>query len=129
MRLTKLSPRKVLNKAYLKEKVKQSDIDLFKVNLKGLMESLDRPEHEEHLKNEVTTFLYDTYYKGINKVNTKGRIDLAIYEESKPVVLIEAKRPGAAEMVTQDDLNKKALHELILYYLQERIDHNNTDIK
>ena len=129
MRLTLLIPKKALNQAYLKEKVKQSDIDLFKENLRSLLESVDKPESEEHAKNEVITFLYDTYYKGINKINTKGRIDLAIYEVTKPVVLIEAKRPGAVEMITKSDFNKKALHELILYYLQERVEENNTDIK
>ena len=81
------------------------------------------------MKNLVTKFLYDTYYHGKNQINTKGRIDLAIYEDKKPVVIIEAKRPSSSDMVSVDDLNTKATHELMLYYLQERVDHGNIDIK
>ncbi|MDZ7650275.1 MAG: hypothetical protein U5K54_25820 [Cytophagales bacterium] len=50
-------------------------------------------------------------------------------EDKRPVVIIEAKRPASQDMVTADDLNKKATHELLLYYLQERVDHGNIDIK
>ena len=32
-------------------------------------------------------------------------------------------------MVTFDNLNRKAMHEIILYYLRERIEHHNNDIK
>lgn len=129
MKLTALKPRKVLKKGYLKEGVDKSSIDLFKNNLQTLVSGINESESEEHVKNDITKFLYDTYYNGVNKINTKGRIDLAIYEDDKPMICIEAKRPGSSEMITKDDFNKKALHELILYYLQERIEENNTDIK
>jgi adenine-specific DNA-methyltransferase len=86
-------------------------------------------ESEEHVKNNVTNFLYETYYQGKNQINTKGRIDLAIYEDKKPVVIIEAKRPSSPDMVSVKNLNAKAVHELVLYYLRERIDEGNTDVK
>lgn len=124
-----LSPKQSLNKAYLKEKVTRANIELFKKNLLEFLDGINEQESEEHVKNVVTKFLYDTYYNGKNKINTKGRIDLAIYEDDKPVVIIEAKRPASPEMVTVKDLNTKAIHELVLYYLQERIDHANIDIK
>lgn len=129
MVLSKLTPKQSLNKAYLKEKVTRASIELFKKNLVEFLNGIDEKESEENAKNLVTKFLYDTYYHGKNKINTKGRIDLAIYESEKPVVIIEAKRPGSSEMVTVDDLNKRSTHELILYYLQERVDHGNIDIK
>ena len=129
MDLIQLTPKQSLNKAYLKEKVTRTEIESFKANLVEFLNNVNEKETEEYFKNLVTKFLYDTYYGGKNQINTKGRIDLAIYENSKPVVIIEAKRPGASEMVTQKDLNKKALHELMLYYLQERVDHSNIDIK
>lgn len=129
MVLSKLSPKQSLNKAYLKEKVTRANIELFKKNLVEFLNGIDEKESEENAKNIVTKFLYDTYYHGKNKINTKGRIDLAIYEAEKPVVIIEAKRPGSSEMVTVDDLNKRSTHELMLYYLQERVEHGNIDIK
>ncbi len=124
-----LSPNQSLNKAYRKEKVARKDIELFKSKLAEFLESINEKESEEHVKNNVTKFLYETYYQGKNQINTKGRIDLAIYEDKKPVVIIEAKRPNSPDMVSSKNLNAKAMHELILYYLRERIEEGNNDIK
>lgn len=131
MVLSLLTPKQSLNKAYLKEKVTRANIELFKKNLIEFLEGLseNEKESEEHVKNLITKFLDSTYYSGKNKINTSGRIDLAIYEDKKPVVIFEAKRPTSPDMVTVDDINKKATHELMLYYLQERVDHGNIDIK
>ena len=129
MKLNAITPNRSINKAYRKEKVGRSDIELFKKNLKEFLASINEKESEEHVKNNVTNFLYQTYYQGKNQINTKGRIDLAIYEEKKPVVIIEAKRPNSTDMVSLKNLNAKAMHELMLYYLRERIEEGNTDIK
>jgi hypothetical protein len=131
MILDKLAPKQSLNKAYLKEKVTRANIELFKKNLIEFLDGLseNEKESEEHVKNLITKFLDSTYYNGKNKINTSGRIDLAIYEDKKPVVIFEAKRPTSPDMVSVEDLNKKATHELMLYYLQERVDHGNIDIK
>lgn len=129
MPLIQQTPKQSLNKAYLKEKVTRANIELFKKNLVEFLDAINEKESEEYVKNLVTKFLYDTYYNGKNQINTKGRIDLAIYEDKKPVVIIEAKRPSSPDMVSIDNLNTKAIHELMLYYLQERVDHGNIDIK
>lgn len=129
MKLVTVTARQSLNKAYQKEKVSRSEIEKFKKGLGEFLNNIDEKESEEHAKNLVTKFLYDTYYNGKNQINTKGRIDLAIYEDKNPVVIIETKRPKSLEMVTKSDLNKDAMHKLILYYLQERIIHSNIDIK
>lgn len=129
MNLKSIDPKRSLNKAYLKEKVTRSSIEIFKKNLAELLDGINEKESEEHVKNNVTKFLYNTYYNGKNQINTKGRIDLAIYEDKKPVVIIEAKRPNSPDMVSVTNLNAKAMHELMLYYLRERIDEGNTDIK
>src|SRR5699024_8990587 len=59
--------------------------------------------------------------------------DLAIHNgktRKSPVgVIIEAKRPSNREMITAEDYNRKAFHESILYYLRERIEHDNDSIK
>src|SRR6185369_10916936 len=119
MHLIQLTPKQSLNKAYVKEKVTRANIDLFKKNLTEFLDSIDVKESEENAKNPVIKFLYDTYYNGKNKINTKGRIDLAIYEDEKPVVIFEAKLPDSSGMVDVNDLNAKAFHQLMLYYLQE----------
>ena len=134
MHLEKLKPKQTLNPAFRRHRPSRTEINLFKNNLETFIEKVDETESEEHLKNIIRDFLLDTYYKGINEVNTKGRQDLAIYNgksnESKVGVIIEAKRPkNSAEWFKGDSANCKAFHELILYYLRERVNQNNIDIK
>ena len=133
MQLTLLSPRKSLNKAYLKVKPSRSAIELFKVNLIKLLDGLDESESEEHVKNDLSDFLKNTFFQKFY-INTKGRNDLVIHNgpdaKSFAGVLIEAKKPSNKfEMIRQDNLNAKAFHELILYYLRERITNHNLEIK
>lgn len=134
MQLTRLSPRKALNKAYLKVKPTRSEIEHFKRNLIGLLDGLNESESEEHNKNDVGDFLKNTFYHPRFYINTKDRTDLVIHigPESKSLagVLIEAKKPSnKAEMIRSDNMNAKAFHELILYYLRERITKLNLEIK
>ena len=134
MKLQIQSPKQSLNKAYLKEKISRSDIELFKMNLALLLSKINEHESEEHHKNLISDFLKDTWYKDFHEINTRGREDLVIHtgKTSKdPVgVLLEVKKPtNKSEMISESKPNVKALQELILYYLQERIDHNNIDIK
>jgi len=133
MVLTQLTPRKSLNKAYLKVKPSRSAIELFKANLIKLIDGLDESESEEHVKNDLSDFLKNTYFQKFY-INTKGRNDLVIHNgpdaKSFAGVLIEAKKPSNKfEMIRQYNLNAKAFHELILYYLRERITNHNLEIK
>lgn len=52
-----LPPRKALNKAFLKEKVSRSNIELFKQNLITLLDNIDEKESEENVKNQLQDFL------------------------------------------------------------------------
>ena len=78
MKLTLISPAKSLSKTYLKS-LKHEQIELFKSNLTRLFERIRTEEHEEHLKNIVSDFLKDTWYKQTNEINTSGRADLVIH--------------------------------------------------
>ncbi|OGU13782.1 MAG: hypothetical protein A2076_15400 [Geobacteraceae bacterium GWC2_53_11] len=83
-----------------------------------MFERIRSGEHEEHLKNIVSDFLKDTWYKQTNEINTSGRTDLVIHNgksSSDTVgVLIEVKRPdNNSEMISPDKPNTKALHELL----------------
>jgi hypothetical protein len=134
MKLELIKPIKALNKAYLKEKVSRNHIELFKKNLHQLLSRINEQESEEHLKNVIADFLKDTWYKDQFEINTKDRNDLVIHTgktTKEPVgVILEVKKPSnKSEMMTGLRPNSKALQELILYYLRERFDHNNTDIK
>lgn len=134
MQLVSLSPRQSLNKAYLKVKPTRSNIERFKINLIGLLDGLDENESEEHNKNDLGDFLKNTFYHPKFYINTKDRTDLVIHNgvdaKSFAGVLIEAKKPSnKTEMIQPDNLKAKAFHELILYYLRERINNHNLEIK
>lgn len=121
-----MKPRKVLNKAFLKVKPNRTEIESFKCNLIKLLGKIDEIEREENQKNHLRDFLRDTYYKENHEINTKDTKDLVIHHgktnKTDVGVIIEAKRPSnKSEMIKTDDINKRAFHELMLYYLRERI--------
>ncbi len=134
-----ISPLKA-TKALVRQPVLRSEMDVFKANLIVLLDKINtidqRPkdESEEHLKNDLRDFLRDTYYRGTHAINTKDKKDLVIHTgkstDSDVGVIVEAKRPtNVAEMISADNFNKKALHELVLYYLDERSHVENTQLK
>jgi adenine-specific DNA-methyltransferase len=134
MQLTVLSPRKSLNKAYLKVKPNRTEIDVFKSNFNQLLDQIDEMESEEFHKNLISDFLKDTYYKQNHFINTKGRNDLVIHNgkdaKSSVGVIIEAKKySNKSEMVSKNNLNTKAFQELVLYFLRERITGKNLEVK
>jgi adenine-specific DNA-methyltransferase len=127
MNLNSQTPQKTL-KAFLKQRLLRSEMDKFKSNLKQLLDEIKAPHNnktEEHLKAYLRDFLLLTYYTKTNAINTHENQDLVIHlgktTAEKVGVIIETKRPSnASEMISKDSPNKKALHELILYYLNER---------
>jgi hypothetical protein len=129
-----LSPRKALNPAFLKLKPHRDEIEDFKANLLQLIGHINEAESEEFHKNLVQDFLKKTYYDPDHFINTKDRKDLVIHTGKKadsPVgVIIEAKSPtNKYEMCSKDSINVKALQELLLYYLRERVSLKNIDLK
>ncbi len=121
-----------LSVSYQIEKIGKSELDLFKKNLVEYLSKINPAEHEENAKYPVRDFLRDTFFKDKNEINTKGRIDFAVYEGEQPVVIIETKRASAKtdpDMVRAGNLNAKAMYQLVLYFLEERIQHNNINIK
>src|SRR5690554_798732 len=134
MKINRLNPKKALNKAFLKVKPNRTEIEHFKTNLIQLLDRIDHAESEDFHKNLVIDFLKKTYYDPNHFINTKGRNDLVIHTEDKAKsavgVIVETKSPSnRAEMVTTEKLNTKAFHELVLYYLRERITEKNLEVK
>ncbi|MDO8550949.1 MAG: hypothetical protein Q7S39_12480, partial [Ignavibacteria bacterium] len=131
--LNLISLKKSINKAYLKIKPIREDFQNFKNELQKFFSLINDKESEEHNKNFVRDFLINTFYSE-KSVNTKGRTDLAIHLDktggSFVGVIIEAKSSvNKSDMISEDNLNCKAMHEVILYYLRERIEHKNDEIK
>ncbi|WP_236630639.1 DUF7149 domain-containing protein [Aphanizomenon flos-aquae] len=134
MNFHKMQPRESLNKAFLKVKPNRNDIENFKKNLHSLIEKINESESEEFHKNLIGDFLKNTYYGTNHFINTKGRNDFVIHNakdaKSKVGVILEAKKPtNKSEMLKADNLNTKALQELVLYFLRERLTEKNLEIK
>ena len=139
MKLLTQSPKKAL-KAFLKQRPSADEGIKFKKNLiellnkTNIIEKQPKDETEEHLKNNLRDFLRDTYYIDTNAINTKDKKDLVIHisksTNTDVAVIIEAKRPSnKVEMITENNLHKKAFYELIFYYLTERNAKENIVLK
>lgn len=123
---------KIINKAYLREDIDTDSFEKFKNAVSAMFANL-KPceEEEEYNKNVIADMLRDSFYptsKGY-MINIRNKTDMAIYDHDKPVVLFEAKNPGKQDMVSEDNLNTKAMHQIIYYYLREAVEKDNTDIR
>lgn len=88
--------------------------------------------HEQHVRD----FLKEAFYKGEHYIGKKdeNNTDLCIFaennEDSAAQVLIECKNPKKDndEMISDDYLNRRGLHEVITYYLDE-LSRGNYEVK
>ena len=132
--------RKYTPSEFLKEKklreilVEKELLDKFKEALSNHLPPKPDADPESNYSSSVQALLDDTFYKGKNKIKQRKGVntDLNIFEDnttsSLPVVLIEMKKPSAQkDMLSLKDLNRKALHELVLYYLTELVDNNHNN--
>ncbi|MBK9934275.1 MAG: class I SAM-dependent DNA methyltransferase [Cytophagaceae bacterium] len=132
--MASIKPRKSLNPAFLKIKPGRAAIELFKAKLIELLDLTDNNKSEEFHKNLLSEFLKRTGFEGRFFINTKDRNDLVIHTEHSPDtpvgVIIETKKPGnKTEMPREGQLNSKAVQELVLYFLRERITGKNNSVK
>ena len=132
--MLELTIAKSLNKAYRQTPVDRAAFDNFKKQLHFLYEQISSINTEEKLKGDLMDFLKMSFYGQTYKVSPNGDIDCAIHLGSSiddPVgVIFEVKTPtNKSEMITKEDLNRKALQELLLYYLRERHTKKNFQLK
>jgi hypothetical protein len=132
--MTRLNIRQSLNYAFLKIKPHREAIAHFKTHANKLLNAINTNESEEYHKNLLADFLKDIYYRDQHYINTKGHNDLVIHNEKDASsfvgVIIETKKSSnKTEMLSCDNINKKAMQELVLYYLRERISHKNLHLK
>ena len=129
----KIKPRQALSKAFLRIKPIRNEFEMFKRNLITLLDQIDENEREEFHKNILTDFLKNTYYGADYLINIKASNDLVIYNgkdtKSNVGVILEAKKVNNNEMLKVNNLNTKALQQLVLYFLRERITNKNLEIK
>ncbi len=99
-------------------------IENFEKEINSLLENAPRRDGEEFQKNEINSFLKNTYGY---KCNTDEKVDSAIYADGEVRVLIEVK---ALDNKTEFPKNRenplsKAFCQMVLYFLKE-IENNNS---
>lgn len=138
MQIETISARRAVDNAFLQESITKTEFETFRRRLLKLLnqadEAVEDGESEEHLKGLIKPFLNNTNFEEKYYINTKKDQDLAIYNgKSKKTdvgVIIEAKKPSnRSQMITKADVNKKGFQQSIFYYLRERIDNGNEDIR
>ena len=122
-----------ISKAYRQVPIAISDIKVFRTAINTFYLSLSNYGKEGNLETYLRDFLRSTFYSNndINKPDDSD-IDWAVRlgDKDTPIgIIIENKKPSnKSEMITKDNLNKKAMQELVYYYLEERLN-GNTDIR
>lgn len=114
--------------------VNQDRLSIFSENVKRYVDmtikAIHENESEEHLKNITNSFLKAIYSAERYEINTDKRIDSTIKVDGKVQAIIETKKPtNKSEMVTENKINVKALHEILFYYMVETRDVTGSKVK
>ncbi|GAA7869922.1 class I SAM-dependent DNA methyltransferase [Helicobacter pylori] len=111
-------------KKYNPQEPKKETIENFEKEINSLLENAKRQDGEEFQKNEINSFLKNTYDY---HCNTYEKVDSAIYVDGKAWVLIEVKALNNRNEFPKDRENplSKAFCQMVFYFLKE-IENNNS---
>ncbi|GAA8706781.1 class I SAM-dependent DNA methyltransferase [Helicobacter pylori] len=117
-------PLKDFIKKYNSQEPKKETIENFEKEINSLLENAKRQDDEEFQKNEINSFLKNTYDY---HCNTYEKVDSAIYVDGKAWVLIEVKALNNRNEFPKDRENplSKAFCQMVFYFLKEIEDNNS----
>jgi adenine-specific DNA-methyltransferase len=123
MQLKPLLPSQALDLAYRRQKVTRPTLTAFEQARRQFLTELDAQQDEADIAEPLRRFLRAVGFA--NFINSRKKRDLVLHSgpgAADPLAIIfELKhQKNKAEMVQRTNLNRKALHELLLYYFQER---------
>lgn len=131
MKLVALSLNASLPPAIKALKPKREDFNAFSESFETYRSRVDGTESEENLKTHLMDFLKASFSPK-HLIEQQERIDFVIRTGGKKTpaaVLVESKRcANKADMISIGDCNRKAMHELVLYYMRERLG-GNTNVQ
>ncbi|GAA8625946.1 class I SAM-dependent DNA methyltransferase [Helicobacter pylori] len=117
-------PLKDFIKKHNPQEPKKETIENFEKEINSLLENAKGQDDEEFQKNEINSFLKNTYDY---HCNTYEKVDSAIYVDGKAWVLIEVKALNNRNEFPKDRENplSKAFCQMVFYFLEE-IENNNS---
>ncbi|GHQ34737.1 type II restriction endonuclease Eco57I subunit R [Helicobacter pylori] len=117
-------PLKDFIKKHNPQEPKKETIENFEKEINSLLENAKRQDGEEFQKNEINSFLKNTYDY---HCNTYEKVDSAIYVDGKAWVLIEVKALNNRNEFPKNRENplSKAFCQMVFYFLKE-IKNNNS---
>ncbi|GAA7784659.1 class I SAM-dependent DNA methyltransferase [Helicobacter pylori] len=117
-------PLKDFIKKHNPQEPKKETIENFEKEINSLLENASKQDGEEFQKNEINSFLKNTYDY---HCNTYEKVDSAIYVDGKAWVLIEVKALNNRNEFPKDRENplSKAFCQMVFYFLKE-IEKNNS---
>ena len=133
MQLTVQTPRKFLNPLLSQKSVVSTDVDAFKAALSKYVQDVQQLTATKQSEPNIVAGALMPFLRvaplayNCRPHTQKGQsgIDLAILNGNDVAVIIEAKAVGSKDMITAHDLNRKAFHEAIFYFMQERAKKND----
>ncbi|GAA7750903.1 class I SAM-dependent DNA methyltransferase [Helicobacter pylori] len=117
-------PLKDFIKKHNPQEPKKETTENFEKEINSLLENAKRQDDEEFQKNEINSFLKNTYDY---HCNTYEKVDSAIYVDKEACVLIEVKALNNRNEFPKDRENplSKAFCQMVFYFLKE-IESNNS---
>ncbi|GHQ47507.1 type II restriction endonuclease Eco57I subunit R [Helicobacter pylori] len=111
-------------KKYNSQEPKKETIENFEKEINSLLEKASKQDSEEFQKNEINSFLKNTYDY---HCNTYEKVDSTIYVDGKAWVLIEVKALNNKNEFPKDRENplSKAFCQMVFYFLKE-IENDNS---
>ncbi len=132
LKLETKKPRKFISPLLSKKSITSDELNLFNVATDSYLSELETQRIAKQSEPNIVSNALKPYFEALTynaqSYSQKGQsgMDLALMLEHSPSVIIEAKVFDSPAMITRNDINKKALHEAVLYFMRERHSGNNT---
>jgi len=131
IQLEKISPRNFINPLLSKRSVDLVDFKKFTSALEVFKKQVTEQHAAKQSEPNIVTNALKPFLESIelecSVVSQQGQsgIDLAVMKSGKVAVIVEAKLATSKAMISEKDINKKSMHEAILYFMRERERNNN----
>jgi len=126
MKLNIKKPRDFINALLSRKSINSEAFQNFKAVLHQYRHDLNGQVSSKQTEPNIVTNALKPFVDSLGYVSKahsqsgQSGIDLAVMQNNQPAVIIEAKLPNSRDMITPQDLNRKAFHEAILYFMRER---------